>query len=366
MATAETTTQTATEPIKKKRKPGPGRPTAENAGPIKEAKQNRFFEAVNSVPPADWGTRVVLWLYRLEPFTDRRRSGEHIYLMQYLEAVNEQRVMADFGSGRYRLMLTFRKPGAERGDEMDKYEFEINNQQYPPKIAPGEWVDDSRNIKWAWAKPLIAAANAPAAPPPQAAAPNVLETLQVFNEITDSVTERMKPAAGEVKPQGDPIDLAVKIVGLMKGGGETALLQMMADDMKALRAENMELQQEARRINAPAAPVDPLAAMSAQFENFKKMKELFAGSKEEQSGGVEEAITRYARSKMPAWMEFLQPAVPAFLQAMTPITTALAHKMLQPAPQTQTHSPAPPSTPQSIPPPKTQPTEGAPQQTQRS
>jgi hypothetical protein len=151
-------------------------------------------------------------------------------------------------------------------------------------------------------------------------------------------------------------------VTLMQGGGQTALIDMFRDEMKSLREQNSELQREARtRANAPPPPaVDPLAAIDAEFERFKKYKEMFGGTKEE-PGGLEEAVTKYARSKMPAWMEFLQPAVPEFLRTVQPLAVAFAQKFAQgPQPQQQPHAPAPPSTPQSIPAPQQQPTAQAP------
>lgn len=356
MATVKNAEETPAEKPPRKQKPGPGRPRADQVEPVREAKQNRFFEIIANIPSEEWGTRVSLWLYRLEPYTDRRRSGDHIYLMQYTTPVDEQRVMADFGSGRYRLMLTFRKPSGEGNDQRDRYEFEINNPAYPPKIPAGEWVDDVRNNKWAWAKPMLTTPpNGTTPPPPGPQPPDMLEALETLDRIQDRAAERLKaatPAPTEVKPAADPIDQAVKIMSLMKGGGETALLQMMSDQMKDERARNERLETELRkRANEPPPPpVDPLAAMAAQFEQMKRLKELFEPPKEENPSALEEGLTKLARSKMSGWMEFLQPAVPELLKAVQPLTAALAQKLMQPQANIQ-RSPAPPTSPQSISPP---------------
>ena len=107
------------------------------------------------VSKADWGARANIYLYRVEPMIDRTRSGENKFVNVYAEPVSEDRVMADYGSGRYKLILNFRKPGAETGDLIDSMYMDILNMKYPPKIPLGEWVDDPRNKKWAWAKDCL-------------------------------------------------------------------------------------------------------------------------------------------------------------------------------------------------------------------
>lgn len=326
MASVEIKTPTASEQPIKKRKPGPGRPPAAQAAQIKEARGNRFFDAVNQVPREDWGTRVILWLYRLEPYTDRKKSGDNIYLLQYMEPVDENRVMMDFGSGRYRLMLTSRKQGADRGDELDKHEFEIINQAYPPKIPGKEWVEDPRNIKWAWARPADAPPlnGQPLQPQQQSA---VLETLQVLTHIEDRAAER---AQANQQPVSDPIDAAVRILNLTKGGGDTVLMEMFRDEMRATRARAEKLEDELRSRNNPApAAVDPIDALTKAGEGYKKLKDLFGGgeSKENGSGGST------ARSRMGPWMEFFQPVLPevaGILKAFaTPLAGVMAQRMMQ-------------------------------------
>ena len=111
-----------------------------------------FWQKVAQVAKADWGPRANIYLYRVEPVIDRRRVGSQTYITKYAEPISEDRILADHGSGRYKLMLNFRKPGAEQGDEVDSLYLDLLNLQFPPKIPPGEWVDDPNNKKWAWAK----------------------------------------------------------------------------------------------------------------------------------------------------------------------------------------------------------------------
>src|ERR1035441_615342 len=64
-----------------------------------------FFENLRKIALSDWGSRYYLYLYRLEPVIDRLRSGETKYVMRYSEPVDEQKLMLEHGSGRYRLNL---------------------------------------------------------------------------------------------------------------------------------------------------------------------------------------------------------------------------------------------------------------------
>src|ERR1039458_1891319 len=91
---------------------------ASDAKPI-PPKLPSFYQTMNKVAKADWGPRATIYLYRVEPVIDRTRSGDLKYIMTYAEPINEDRIMADCGSGRYKLILNFRKPGADQGDTVD-------------------------------------------------------------------------------------------------------------------------------------------------------------------------------------------------------------------------------------------------------
>src|ERR1039457_2291229 len=101
------------------------------------SKTPTFAENMAKVAKADWGPRANIYIYRTEPIIDRTRSGDPKYLDVYAHPVNEDRVMADFGSGRYKLILNFRKPGAATGDLIDSDYMDILNMKYPPKIPLG-------------------------------------------------------------------------------------------------------------------------------------------------------------------------------------------------------------------------------------
>src|ERR1035437_7585278 len=107
-------------------------------GQPKTPKVPTFIQTMNSVPKGDWGPRANIYLYRVEPVIDRTRSGDSKFVNVYAEPVSEDRVMADYGSGRYKLILNFRKPGAETGDVIDSTYMDILNMKYPPKTPLGK------------------------------------------------------------------------------------------------------------------------------------------------------------------------------------------------------------------------------------
>ncbi len=347
-------------------KRGKGRPPASEALQAKDQNQQRFLDAINKIEEADWGTRATIWLYRLEPYTDRKRSGEPVNLMQYAEAVDEGRVMMEFGSGRYRFLLTMRKPSGQRGEEVCRYEFEINNPSYPPKIALGDWVDDHRNKKWAWAKPKGDAANvAPAAPPQTtvSALREVLEVNEMIKEQVEAARPETPPQKSETEQLGGALGVVktlLEIAGPSKGD---AVLAMMQTELAAIREQANkkderieklidELRKKPESVPAPPAP-DPMEQMTKSAENFKKMREIFSPEKPQ-----EQQQNSARRSNMPWWAEMLQPAMTELAGAAKEILPALMSARQQspprpptmmqpqalPAPAQPNANPAPPQT----------------------
>lgn len=196
-------------------------------------KTPTFFETMKKVPKADWGPRANIYLYRVEPVIDRTRSGDNKYINSYAEPVNEDKIMADYGSGRYKLMLNFRKPGAETGDLIDSTYMDILNMKYPPKIPLGEWTDDPRNKKWAWAKEALGIPNGtPAAAPPSI---DPLAAFGTFMDIQDRIEERVKPAqpANGTPAPVDPWSAAEKILNMRS---DNPMVEILKEQMKSAAA----------------------------------------------------------------------------------------------------------------------------------
>jgi hypothetical protein len=204
---------------------------------VPQRKRNTptFIETMNKVPKGDWGPRANIYLYRVEPVIDRTRSGDTKYINCYAEPINEDRIMGDYGSGRYKLILNFRKPGAATGDIIDSDYWDIMNMKYPPKIPLGEWTDDPRNKKWAWAKEANGIPATPAAPSPT----DPLAAFGTFMDIQDRVEERLKPQQpAAAATTVDPWAAAEKILNMRSDNPMVEILkQQQADAAKALESE---------------------------------------------------------------------------------------------------------------------------------
>src|SRR5438477_19358 len=77
-----------------------------------------FFNRVAGIQRADWGARVLLYLYQLEPICNLKGQGGKAYLMRYSEPVRDlQQILLTHGSGRYRFMLVMNKMSADASNE---------------------------------------------------------------------------------------------------------------------------------------------------------------------------------------------------------------------------------------------------------
>jgi len=112
-----------------------------------------FFEQISRFSSADWESHIV-YVYRLSPITDRLAGGTTKYLMKYGSRFDQDTVKSDHGSGRYRLQLN-RSGDKGQSKTIRTYELDVEDVNFPPKVPPGEWLDDPRNKRWAWAKQKI-------------------------------------------------------------------------------------------------------------------------------------------------------------------------------------------------------------------
>ena len=293
-----------------------------------------FWGRMKTISAADWGTRANVYLYRIEPITDRLRGGDKKYVMCYGEPISEDRVMIDQGSGRYKAILTFKKPAAESGDEMDSTYFDILNPKFPPKIPPGEWLDDPRNKKWAWAKQY--AEPTPGAPAAASAIGDMVGAFQVFNEIQKTTSENMKqnqpppPTAPAENPMVTAMSLAKELLTIR---ADNPMVTMMSEQLTAMRAElaaqrarsdmlTDKLSEKAKEADKPA---DPLLTIKSIFDTFKSVRSEAAEIMPGNSG----------RSRLGPWMEFFQPVLPSLMETLKPVAVAIAQQAMAPNPAQQ-------------------------------
>jgi hypothetical protein len=254
-------------------RPGAGRPegsTNKRKDPAATAAldpqpADDFFDLLRSFPEADWKERKFMYLYRTAPITDRKATGQDLNLMKYMKPIDSHDVMLEFGSGGYKILLDEFDPGTQKTRVLRTHYFKIFNQDHPPKIPYGEWLDDERNKDWVWAKPKLLAAQAAAGtPPPQPAAGNEVGLLNAVvaavkelrpnadKKEQESLTAQVMKMMGEShkealaaaqKGPGETLALVNAIVGAIGGNnkGEDPMLKHVLEELRESRKENTTL-----------------------------------------------------------------------------------------------------------------------------
>ncbi len=313
--------------------------------------ETNFFQKVASIAAADWGTRVYLYLYQIEPVCDLKQSGGKAYLMRYQEPIkDEHQVMLEQGSGKYRFVLALNKISPANSNELCRHDFEIYNPKYPPRIPKAVWVNDPRNRRWEALLPKEAEAV------PQTAASTIVDAMKMVSDIRRDVRDEMpEPAAQngslldtvrlmkELMPQQtpaaapapakDPLEIAVSLMTIMnQQRAENPIGDMMRDELKALREELTQ----ARKVQAGPPPksfLDQLMELAQQdkLEPIKKVFGMFTGN-----GGGGETVARAAKV---TGMEILRevvsgPAGAVLAQGVASLLQSVG-RAAQPAPPQQ-------------------------------
>src|ERR1039458_4020692 len=306
------------------------RPEPEAAAPQPRQKRTvTGWDRVRAIPKADWGTRAFIYIYCLEPICDLKGGGEKKYLVKLKQPIfDEDAIMIDYGSGKYRLTLTYRKPAADKQDEIDSWEIEIYNPKYPPKIPEAVWMNDPRNARW---KALLPS-NEPAPPPTPLG--SMAETFKVFSDMRKDVREELKPPDGAAEPSKpqDALDTAIKILQLQNGNSNPMValfqtqMQMFQAQAEASRVREGELQKEMREQmrTQQAAKPEPTDRVDDIVKTVEKLQPLI----EKFMPKVTEAAGQVIHGRRPQWWEtLLENAAPAFMEVLKPIGVALAMKM---------------------------------------
>ena len=276
-----------------------------------------FFTRVAAIPRQDWDSqRIYLYLYILEPLCNLKQSGGKAYLNRYSQPVrDEHQIAVEYGSGRYRLMLAYNKVSPDESTEVARYEFEIFNPQYPPKVPKAAWINDSRNAKW---EALL-----PKEPVPGAAtaASTIVDAMKMVSDIRRDVRDEMDtgdepqqnstsemlqtmkaakdlfapPAAAPAAPAQDPLQIAVKLAEtMMQMKADNPVIDMYRDELKALRDELKEERAEARKaapVVAPKGMVEQLKELASISDSLTPLKTLFGFG-----NGTSEAPVRAGRT----------------------------------------------------------------------
>lgn len=305
--------ETTTEPIEKEAKTSPdggmvgtqppktgrGRPrTTKNDD---DPERQPFFVHIKSYAETDWQEILYMYLYRCEPYTDRKATGNHNYIRKYSKAIEQEDIKLEFGSGAYKLMLIRFDPETHKYHQVETHFFTIMDAAYPPKIPLGEWVDNERNKEWAWCKPLLEAEAAKLKVTTPSATGGGVPDIAMFNAVMDRV-EKLNPGKdrgelstmaqlvvqtvqGQVKANGESqtnvMAVVDRIIGALKpsGDGESLMLKILvsqadAAEKRALeeRIANRELLAKLLDRPAPAPPptlMDQLSVLAGVKDTLR-------------------------------------------------------------------------------------------------
>ena len=241
---AENVAAVETEPVTPFDPPAPPENAAPAAAPPPQKRNPNFFERANAIPKTDWGTRAFIYVYCLEPICNLKMGGESKYLVRLSEPIaDEQSLMVDYGSGKYRLQLVNRKAGVGKSDAIDTKEIEIYNPNYPPKIPRAVWMNDPRNERWAALLPKEEV------PQPATGLGTLTDAFKTFGEIRRDLKEEMAPAASAVAPVAppDPVEAGLRIANLMMTmKADNPMVEIMREQLKlASEAQQRALDREA-------------------------------------------------------------------------------------------------------------------------
>lgn len=265
-----------------------------------------IFELMQRYPADEWEKKLSAYLYRLAPVIDRGKTGNYHNVQVYSKPVTQDEIMrATYGgSGKYRLMLKRYDPATRITGLIREEDFSILNQDFPPCIPMGEWIDDDKNREWAWAKPQlqrIAADKATQPAPASAAAAGI--TDPIFSNVF-TILERFMPKQGAEQTQalateviatmreqhkeqmaaaqGKPdqlVSLVTTIAGVLRpaaaaGEGEGGgLLKIVMEELRESRAVNAKLME--RLFTPPPAPRSLVSELKEMIELKSSIGSLF-------------------------------------------------------------------------------------------
>jgi hypothetical protein len=287
-------------------------PQPAEAQPNKPMRTLSFFEGQKRIQSEDWGTRANVYLYRLEPITDRLKGGNStVFVMKYDEPVDQDKILVDF----------------------------------PPKVPPGEWVNDSRNKKWAWAAPMLPK-TAAQQQQEQAQRPidDTVEKFRLFRDMANDFKQEAKaqqPVAAPLTPAADPImtglAIAEKFMSMKADNPMVEVMKTMLEhqrlELTVERERSERLAAELRKESQPAK--SGLGNLTELVAEAQKLGLIPEGGLKGLWGGAKDALQAVTRSRMSGSEEFWQPIVTGLLDSIKPVLPMVVARIAQAAPRPQ-------------------------------
>lgn len=322
---------TTVEPYESKLEPRKHGPTPNKFG----QKDETILDRLMGLPTWEG---VWAYVYRIQPFSNRLVGGNRkVHVKRYDAPFDVQDLMNEAGSGVYQIQATRLQPATGKRPMFDSGEIRILNQNHPPKIPPGEWVDDPKNKEWQWAKEAIFKKEAPpAAPaPPDPLVGLLQDTINAQREEMREMRSEIRNAAAQASKK-DPGEITLaSILAPFLPAIAKKLMEAPPDPMASLTAAITLL----KEVNPPAptvAAVDPMTALDKQLELHKKLEDITGkdtgGGRSRMTGGEEMFVKA---------MEHLGPAIAEGTKLVGGLIMLKAQKDMQ-----QPQQPAPAFTPQ--------------------
>ena len=315
------------------------------------SRKQTFWQRVAAIAKADWGTRAFIYVYCLEPICDLKRGGETKYLVKLQEPLEDENpLMIDYGSGKYRLTLVNRKPGIDKADTVDNLEIEIYNPKYPPKIPRDVWMNDQRNNRWLALMPK----DVPPVPPTPLG--TVTDAFDTFTKIQDSIQARTAPPTNTPSSLGQTVEILTAVKSLMPQAPASTDNTMLNTIVTLLTAQIQSSQNEAQELRKQVFELIRKEQAQPQGNTLEQMLEkadvLLPKIKGLLNmGGDKLAEVVHGRPRA-WWQELLLDIGPPLMQNIAPAIPMMVGAFMrpnnqqngQPAPQMQPQLPAGPPT----------------------
>jgi hypothetical protein len=320
----------------------PGRPKGStNGSQQSEEKAASFFDRVNKIPAFEWeDSKACIYVYCTGPICDLKGASGKVYLEKIDKPISDvNRLMVDYGSHSGYLVLNRYEPGRDKSITIDRYDYDIYNINYPPKIPQSVWKNDPRNARWLALLPQGERLPAPQSERPSKETTNGAASLTEISkavgtivEISERLADRNQQPQEKATGTRDIIDLAKGLKDLAAPGPKedngvmTVLLRML--DSAEKRSSDMMALLLAQLTKEKPAPSNPIEFMKSAFDLVNKIQEQIG--------------EKGSSTKMSGWQEMLQPLIGELPKALTSIASAVAmaqaakpHQAQQGQPQTQ-------------------------------
>lgn len=229
------------------------------------------FVFMNNFSSDDWRF-LQAYVYRTAPIINKR--GGEVNIGVYTNAFDQSEIMKTHGSGDYRIDVVQDSPEGGKRRRIRQFYFSIFHPDHPPKIPLGEWADDPRNEKWAWAKASTA----------NGVTGQTSNTGMNPEALIRLVLDAVEKARPNVSKE-DQTNLAGKIVSMVENN--QAKLMEMADPSKQMQ----KVRELIDAVNPPGkGKDDPLYAML--LEDRRQARDEAKAERESNAKLIEKLLNR--------------------------------------------------------------------------